>query len=104
MSGTPCSTRRNSPALINRGYGRSFFWDSYECAQIVGPGNTGDVVPTGSFQFQRAYPGVPTGQATFGTLRCAHLAGVKFYKLDMKLFTVRGQERFLPYARPAAAC
>ena len=27
---------------------------SYECAQIVGPGNTGDVVPTGSFQIQRA--------------------------------------------------
>jgi hypothetical protein len=27
---------------------------SYECAQVVGPGNTGDVVPTGSFHFQRA--------------------------------------------------
>ena len=24
---------------------------SYECAQIVSPGNVGDVVPTGSFQF-----------------------------------------------------
>ena len=48
---------------------------SYECAQIVGPGETGDVVPTGSFQLQRAYAGVPAGQATFGTLRCAHLKG-----------------------------
>ncbi|MGB9609397.1 MAG: hypothetical protein ACPL7M_00375 [Bryobacteraceae bacterium] len=27
---------------------------SYECAQIVGPGNTGDVVPTGNFILQRA--------------------------------------------------
>ena len=32
---------------------------SFECAQIVGPGNEGDVVPTGNFQFQRAYHGVP---------------------------------------------
>ena len=67
---------------------------SYECAQIVGPGNTGDVVPTGSFQFQRAYPGVPAEQATFGTLRCAHLAGVKFYKLDLKLFTFAVKKGF----------
>ncbi|MBZ5596020.1 MAG: hypothetical protein LAP39_27575 [Acidobacteriia bacterium] len=67
---------------------------SYECAQIVGPGNTGDVVPTGSFQFQRAYPGVPAGQATFGTLRCAHLAGVRFFKLDMKLFTFAVKKGF----------
>jgi len=48
----------------------------------------------GSFQFQRAYPGVPAGQATFGTLRCAHLAGVKFYKLDMKLFTFAVKKGF----------
>ena len=27
---------------------------SYECAQITGPGATGDVVPTGSFEFTRA--------------------------------------------------
>jgi len=53
---------------------------SYECAQIVGSGSDGDVVPSGNFQFQRAYPGVPAGQATFGTLRCAHLSGVRFYK------------------------
>ena len=55
---------------------------SYECAQIVGPGSTGDVVHTGGFQFQRAYPGVDAGWATFGTLICSHLAGTKFYKLD----------------------
>jgi hypothetical protein len=60
---------------------------SYECAQIIGPGNTGDVVPTGDFTFQRAYPGVPEGQATFGTMRCAHLAGIRLYKLDQKTFT-----------------
>jgi len=67
---------------------------SYECAQIVGRGETGDVVPTGSFQFQRAYPGVPAGQATFGTLRCAHLEGVRFYKLDMKMFTMAVKKGF----------
>jgi hypothetical protein len=54
---------------------------SYECAQIVGPGGTDDVVHTGGFQFQRANPGVDAGWATFGTLLCSHLAGTKFYKL-----------------------
>src|SRR5947199_326135 len=44
---------------------------SYECAQIAGPGSTGDVVHTGGFQFQRAYPGVDAGWATFGTLLCS---------------------------------
>ncbi len=67
---------------------------SYECAQIVGPGNVGDVVPTGQVQFQRAYPGVPAGQATFGTFRCAHQAGVKFYKLDSKTFTYSVKKGF----------
>ncbi len=67
---------------------------SYECAQIVGPGNTGDVVPTGDFAFQRAYPGVPEGQATFGTMRCAHLAGIRFYKLDQKTFTFSVRKGF----------
>jgi hypothetical protein len=67
---------------------------SYECAQIVGPGDTGDVVPTGSFQIQRAYPGVNPSYATFGTFRCAHLAGVRFYKLDMKLFTMAVKRGF----------
>ena len=60
---------------------------SYECAQIVGPGDEGDVVPSGNFVLQRAYPGVDPGFATFGTLRCAHKAGVRFYKLDFKIFT-----------------
>jgi hypothetical protein len=67
---------------------------SYECAQIIGPGNTGDVVPTGDFAFQRAYPGVPEGQATFGTMRCAHLAGIRFYKLDQKTFTFSVRKGF----------
>ena len=67
---------------------------SYECAQIVGPGNVGDVVATGQFQFQRAYPGMPTGEATFGTLRSAHQAGVKFYKLDLKTFTYSVKKGF----------
>jgi hypothetical protein len=44
-------------------------------------------VPSGEFHLQRAYPGVPEGQATFGTLRCAHLAGIRFDKLDQKTFT-----------------
>jgi hypothetical protein len=67
---------------------------SYECAQIVGPGNTRDVVPTGSFQIQRAWPGVDPAQATFGTFRCAHLKGVRFYKLDMKMFTMAVKKGF----------
>ncbi len=67
---------------------------SYECAQIIGPGNPGDVVPTGDFTFQRAYPGVPEGQATFGTMRCAHLAGIRFYKLDQKTFTFSVRKGF----------
>jgi len=67
---------------------------SFECAQIVGPGNEGDVVPSGNFQFQRAYPGVPAGQATLGTLRCAHMEGVRFYKLDFKIFTFSVKKGF----------
>ncbi len=67
---------------------------SYECAQIVGPGATGDVVPTGSFEIQRAWPGVPAGEATFGTLRCSHLSGIRFYKLDMKMFTMAVKKGF----------
>jgi hypothetical protein len=67
---------------------------SYECALIVGPGSAGDVVPTGGFQFQRAYPGVDPGFATFGTLICSHLAGIKFYKLDMKMFTYAVKKGF----------
>jgi hypothetical protein len=67
---------------------------SFECAQIVGPGNEGDVAPSGNFQFQREYPGVPAGQANFGTLRCAHLKGVRFYKLDQKTFTFSVKKGF----------
>jgi hypothetical protein len=67
---------------------------SYECAQITGPGAEGEVVPSGTFVLQRAYPGVPDGQATFGTLRCAHLAGIRFYKLDKKTFTFSVRKGF----------
>ena len=67
---------------------------SYECAQIIGPGVPGDAVPTGEFHLQRAYPGVPEGQATFGTRRCAHLAGIRFYKLDQKTFTFSVRKGF----------
>jgi hypothetical protein len=67
---------------------------SYECAQITGPGSEGEVVPSGTFVLQRAYPGVPDGQATFGTLRCAHLAGIRFYKLEKKTFTFSVRKGF----------
>jgi hypothetical protein len=67
---------------------------SYECVQIVGPGDTGDVVPSGDFILQRAWPGVDPGFATFGTFRCAHLAGIRFYKLDQKTFTFSVKKGF----------
>jgi hypothetical protein len=67
---------------------------SYECTQITGPGAPGDVVPSGEFHLRRTYPGVPEGQATFGTLRCAHLAGIRFYKLDQKTFTFSVRKGF----------
>jgi hypothetical protein len=60
---------------------------SYGCAQITG-------ITGSSFTFQRAYLGVSEGQATFGTLRCAHLKGVRFYKLDMKMFTMAAKKGF----------
>jgi hypothetical protein len=60
---------------------------SYECAQIT-------AINANQFTFQRAYPGVPSGQATFGTLRCAHLAGIRFYKLDKKTFTFSVRKGF----------
>jgi len=44
---------------------------SHECAQIT-------AINGSQFTFQRAYPGVPSGQATFGTLRCAHQTGIRF--------------------------
>ena len=67
---------------------------SYECAQIVGPGNEGDVVPSGNFVLQRAYPGVDPGFATFGTFRCAHAKGIRFFKLDYKIFTYSVKKGF----------
>ena len=67
---------------------------SYECAQITGPGSDGDAVPTGNFQLQRAYPGVDPGFATFGTLRCAHKSGIRFFKLDRKTFTFSVKKGF----------
>jgi hypothetical protein len=67
---------------------------SYECAQIVGPGNEGDIVPTGNFVLQRAWPGVDPGFATFGTFRCAHAKGIRFFKLDFKIFTYSVKKGF----------
>lgn len=67
---------------------------SYECAQIVGPGSDGEVVPTGDFQLQRAYPGVDPGFATFGTLQCTHKAGIRFFKLDRNTFTLSVKKGF----------
>jgi hypothetical protein len=68
---------------------------SYECAQIVGPGDTGDVVPSGSFEIQRRHVGdTREDWASFETLRCAHLKGVRFYKLDMKMFTMAVKKGF----------
>ncbi len=60
---------------------------SYECAQIT-------EITGGQFTFQRAYPGVPVGQATFGTLRCAHMKHVRFYKLDMRIFGLAVRKGF----------
>jgi hypothetical protein len=67
----------------------------YECAQIVGPGADGDVVPSGNFQFQRR----PVGDdrpawASFETLRAPHAAGIRFFKLDSKTFTFSVKKGF----------
>ncbi len=67
---------------------------SYECAQIVGPGNEGDVVPSGNFVIQRGWPGVDPGFATFGTFRCGHAKGIRFFKLDYKIFTYSVKKGF----------
>jgi hypothetical protein len=67
---------------------------SYECAQIVGRGNEGDVAPSGNFVLQRAYPGVDPGFATFGTFRCAHAKGIRFFKLEYKIFTYSVKKGF----------
>jgi len=63
---------------------------SYEVAQIVGPGNDGDVVPTGTFVFRRG----DGADGLFGTTKCAHLGGVRFYKLDQKTFTYSVKKGF----------
>ncbi|MFZ5558387.1 MAG: hypothetical protein ACOZDY_16985 [Pseudomonadota bacterium] len=65
---------------------------SYEVAQIVGPGDAGGILPTGTFHIAR---GDSAGaEALFGTKRCAHLAGVRFYKLDRKTFTFSVRKGF----------
>jgi len=60
---------------------------SYECAQIT-------AINGSQFTFQRAYPGVPSGLATFGALRCAHQTGIRFYKLDKKTFMLSVRKGF----------
>jgi hypothetical protein len=69
----------------------------YECAQIVGPGSIGDVVPSGNFQFQRK-PTTDTRMewpwASFETLRTPHQKGIRFFKLDSKTFTYSVKKGF----------
>ncbi len=69
----------------------------YECAQIVGPGSTGDVVPSGNFQFQRKPAGdtrVDWPWASFETLRTPHQKGIRFFRLDSKTFTYSVKKGF----------
>jgi len=69
----------------------------YKCAQIIGPGAEGDVVPSGNFQFQRKVAGdtrVDWPWASFETLRTSHSAGIRFFKLDSKTFTYSVKKGF----------
>jgi hypothetical protein len=67
----------------------------YECMQIVGPGNVGDVVPTGEFQLARKWDDdARPGMACFETLKCAHPQGMRFFKIDYKTFTYSVQKGF----------
>ena len=62
----------------------------YEIAQIAGPGDIGTPVATGTIVIQRG----PGTDGMFGTKKCAHLAGVRFYKLDQKTFTFSVRKGF----------
>jgi hypothetical protein len=69
----------------------------YECAQIIGPGAEGDVVPSGDFQFQRKVAADTRADwpwASFETLRTPHSAGIRFFKLDSKTFTYSVKKGF----------
>ncbi|GIW55505.1 MAG: hypothetical protein KatS3mg082_1909 [Nitrospiraceae bacterium] len=71
---------------------------SYEVAQIVGPGNDGDPVSTGTFVIQRG----AGSDGLLGTKKCPHLAGVRFYKIQRKAFTFSvTREFFRTPGRPA---
>jgi len=68
---------------------------AYECMQIVGPGDVGDVVPTGEFQLARKWDDdARPGMACFETLKCAHPQGMRFFKIDYKTFTYSVQKGF----------
>ena len=68
---------------------------SYECAQIVGPGSEGDVVPTGNFQLARRWADDTRPDfACFETLRTPHEKGIRFFKLDSKTFTFSVKKGF----------
>ena len=69
---------------------------SYECAQIVGPGSDGDVVPSGNFQFERGVGPRASTRASprFETLRTPHAKGIRFFKLDSKTFTFSVKKGF----------
>ena len=76
---------------------------SYECAQIVGPGSTGDVVPTGELPVPAGVPGVRSG---LGHLRDAPL--LRTWRAPSSTSSTRRrsrtrQEGILPDAGTAAA-
>jgi hypothetical protein len=69
----------------------------YECAQIIGPGSDGDVVPSGNFEFQRkplSDARVNLPWASFETLRTPHQKGIRFFRLDSKTFTYSVRKGF----------
>jgi hypothetical protein len=69
----------------------------YECAQIIGPGSDGDVVHSGSFEFQRKPASdarVDLPWASFETLQTPHQKGIRFFRLDSKTFTYSVRKGF----------
>ena len=77
---------------------------SYECAQIVGPGGEGDVVPTGNFQFARRWADDTRPDfACFETLRTPHAEGHPVLQARQQDVHVQRQEGILPDARTPGA-
>jgi hypothetical protein len=76
---------------------------SYECAQIIGPGAEGEVAPPGTFVLQRAYPGVPEGQATFGTAALRPLGRHPLLQTRQEDLHLQCPQGLLPHAGAARA-